>query len=97
MESPLSTLFCSSPAGDEVRTCTITTTTANELLRPIHDRMPVIIPKDKEDLWLDPSVEDREQLGSLLKRCDADEMEAWEASSKVNRPRYDSPENVKRT
>lgn len=75
-----------SPVGDETCTCTIITTTANELLSSIHDRMPVIIPKDKEDLWLDPSVEDTARLLELLKPYDTDEMEAWEVSPRVNRP-----------
>jgi putative SOS response-associated peptidase YedK len=84
-----------SPVGDEICTCTIITTTANELLKPIHDRMPVIIPQEKEDLWLDSSIEDKEQLLTLLKPYDADEMEAWEVSPAMNRPGYDSPENIK--
>ena len=84
-----------SPVGDETCTCTIITTTANELLSPIHDRMPVIISKDKKDLWLDPSMEDKEQLLSLLKPYPVNQMEVWEVSPKVNRPGYDSPDNIK--
>jgi putative SOS response-associated peptidase YedK len=57
--------------------------------------MPIIIPKDNEDLWLDPSVEDKEQLLSPLKPYPADEMEVWEVSPRMNRPGYDSPENIK--
>jgi putative SOS response-associated peptidase YedK len=83
-----------SPTGDEICTCTIITTTANELIRPIHERMPVIIPEDKEDLWLDSSTEDAAQLLSLLKPYDADEMEAWAVSPRMNRPGYDTPENI---
>ena len=83
-----------SPAGDEMCTCTIITTTANDLVKPIHERMPVIIPKDKEDLWLDPSVQDKEELLPLLKPYDADEMEAWSVSPMMNRPGYDVPENI---
>src|SRR5437868_9059552 len=47
-----------SPEGEELMTCAIITKEANELMRPIHERMPVIIAKDNEDLWLDPQVQD---------------------------------------
>ena len=56
-----------SPEGDTICTCTIITTEANELIQPIHDRLPVIIPRDKEDSWLDPNNEDKEGLLPLLK------------------------------
>ncbi|MFH1738985.1 MAG: SOS response-associated peptidase family protein, partial [bacterium] len=45
-----------------VKTCTIITTDANDLLKPIHDRMPVIVPKDKEALWMDPVAPDSREL-----------------------------------
>ena len=83
-----------SPVGDATCTCTIITTTANQLIRPIHERMPVIIPKDKEDLYLDPTIHDAEALLALLKPYPAEEMELWEVSPRMNRPGYDSPENI---
>ena len=46
------------PDGEIVRSCTIITTEANELLRPVHERMPVILPKEMESLWLDEDVQD---------------------------------------
>jgi SOS response associated peptidase (SRAP) len=48
-----------SPEGEEVTSCAIVTTEANDLMKTIHERMPVIIPKENEDLWLDPKVQDR--------------------------------------
>ncbi len=63
-------------AGERVRTCTIITTEANELIKPIHDRMPVIVLKEKEALWIDPAVQDLVALHSLLKPYPAAEMEA---------------------
>jgi putative SOS response-associated peptidase YedK len=83
-----------SPAGDEMCTCTIITTTANDLLKPIHDRMPVIIPERREDLWLDSAVQEKEELLPLLMPYDTGAMEAWEVSPRMNRPGYDSPENI---
>jgi putative SOS response-associated peptidase YedK len=47
------------PDGKEIRTCTIITINSNDLMRPIHDRMPVILPKDVEDHWIDPREGDR--------------------------------------
>lgn len=44
------------PDGSTLRTYTILTTEPNEVLRPIHDRMPVILPRDAEDAWLDPAT-----------------------------------------
>ena len=84
-----------SPAGVTMCTCAIVTTEANELVKPFHDRMPVILPRNEEDLWLDPAVQDKEDLLSLLKPYDADAIETWEVTAKMNRPEYNSPENIK--
>jgi putative SOS response-associated peptidase YedK len=84
-----------SPSGEIIiYTCTIITTTANELLKLVHDRMPVILPKSKEDIWLDSSREDKEEFLELLRPYDADKMETWEVSPRVNNPGYDFPENI---
>jgi putative SOS response-associated peptidase YedK len=83
-----------SSGGEMNCSCTIITTAANELLEPIHDRMPLIIPKDKEDLWLDPAVQDQDILSDLLKPYPAEKMELHEVSARVNSPRYDSPDAI---
>jgi putative SOS response-associated peptidase YedK len=67
-----------SPENKAVDTCTIITTDANELLRPIHDRMPVIVSKDKEALWIDPGVPDQRELATILKPYSAEEMKMAE-------------------
>ena len=84
-----------SPEEKTFCTCIITTTSANELLEPIHDRMPVIIPRDKEDLWLNPDEQDEDVLLGLLKPYPSEEMEMYEVSAKVNYPKYNSPEAIK--
>jgi putative SOS response-associated peptidase YedK len=84
-----------SPEGDHVSTCTIITTTANKLLEPIHDRMPVIIPKENRDIWLDPTNSDIDTLLPLLKPFSSEEMEAYDVTSRVNSPRFNSPDNIK--
>ena len=82
------------PLGDPLVTCTIITTVANELVRPIHDRMPVILPKDAEDFWLDSSVDDHRRLLDLLQPYPADEMAAYTVSKLVNSVKNDSPECI---
>jgi putative SOS response-associated peptidase YedK len=81
----------SPPLGEPLTTCTIITTEPNELVRPIHDRMPVILPKDVEDLWLDPEVEDHHRLLDLLQPYPANEMDGYAVSSLVNSVKNDSP------
>lgn len=83
-----------SPEGQNICTCTVLTTESNDLLSPIHDRMPVIIPRDKETLWLDPAVDDVETLKGLLKSFPSGEMELVRVSDRVNSPRYNSPDNI---
>ncbi|MEK6534249.1 MAG: SOS response-associated peptidase [Thermodesulfobacteriota bacterium] len=67
-----------SPENKPVKTCTIITTDANALLKPIHDRMPVIVPKDKEALWMDPGAPDPRELVAILKPYPAEEMKMAE-------------------
>lgn len=67
-----------SPERKPISTCTIITTQPNELVRSIHDRMPVIIPKDKEKSWIDPANDNQEMLLSLLKPYPAEEMVMFE-------------------
>ena len=83
-----------SPEGEKICTCTILTTESNDLISPIHDRMPVIIPRDKEDLWLDPAVNDVDMLKGLLTSIPSEEMEITMVSVRANSPRYNSPDNI---
>ena len=81
------------PKGEVVRSCAIITTSANELLGPIHDRMPVILPRELESLWLDHDIQDS-TLAGILTPHPADEMAVYEVSSMVNSPANDGPEMV---
>lgn len=80
------------PNGDPAGSCTIITTQANELLRPIHDRMPVILPRELESLWLDGGIQDSAALSSLLAPYDSDLMDVYEVSTLVNSAFNDGPE-----
>jgi len=83
------------PEGEILRTCTIVTTGSNDLLAPIHDRMPVIIgAKDRKE-WLDPNENDPARLTPLLVPFPSEEMEAWEVSRAVNSPANDGPQNIR--
>ena len=74
--------------GEIIESCTIITTTPNELVAPVHDRMPVILPTDAEAVWLDPSIS-KEHALSLLEPYPADLMLAMPASMRVNSVRND--------
>ena len=82
------------PDGNRVPSCAIITTAANELLRPIHDRMPVVLPKELEEFWLDASVEDAPTLTGIMASYPAGAMEAFEVSRLVNSVAKDAPEVV---
>jgi len=80
--------------GEPVESCTILTTDANELMQPIHERMPVILPPDQYDLWLDPRCQDSEKLAKLLRPFPSEEMLAYPVSTLVNNPNNDVPQCV---
>ena len=77
------------PDEGAVETCTILTTAANDVLAPIHDRMPVIVPPGEYDRWLDPSLRDPDSLAPLLVPFPPEEMLAFPVSPRVNAPSTD--------
>ena len=64
-----------SPDKKEINTCVIITTAANELIAPVHDRMPVILSREQERVWLDSNMVDVSGLLSVLKPYPAGEMD----------------------
>jgi len=83
-----------SPEGETVYSCTIITTAANELVASIHNRMPVILSKEAEKLWLNDET-DQKTLKDMLKPYPAELMDSYEISTMVNSPRNDVPEIFK--
>lgn len=83
-------------AGVALETCSILTTSANELLRPLHDRMPVILDPAGYALWLDPQVQTAEPLLPLMTQFPAGRMYRFPVSTLVNSPRNERPECVDR-
>ena len=82
------------PDGNRIPSCAIITTEANDVLRPIHHRMPVILPREMEGLWLDKSLEDPGALGSVLTPYPSCETEVYEVSTLVNSAANDGPEVI---
>jgi putative SOS response-associated peptidase YedK len=74
-----------------LETCTLLTTAANDLIRAIHDRMPVILGPAAYDAWLDPGCRDPRPLLPLLAPCPSDEMETFAVGNFVNSPSHESP------
>ena len=70
----------------------IVTTAANGFMSPVHDRMPVILSRRDEDMWLDPEVHEPERLNPLLKPCPNEWLAMTEVSSLVNSAKNNSPE-----
>ena len=74
--------------------CTIITTEANELLKEVHHRMPVILPREAEAVWLDPKIQDTETLLPLLRPYPGGLMEFYPVSRMVNSPANDLPDCI---
>ncbi len=77
--------------GAAIDSCTILTTTPNDLLRPLHHRMAVILGPEDYDLWLDPAIQEVERLQPLLRSYPPEKMEAYPVSRMVNNPANDDP------
>ncbi len=80
--------------GEILTTCTIITTGPNALMTAIHDRMPVILPRDSYSEWLDYSQTDGRAITRLLMPYPADQMIAYPVSRLVNNARADDPHMI---
>jgi len=80
--------------GTRLRTCTIVTTTPNDVVAELHDRMPVILPPSAWDRWLDPTDDDVDALTELLVPAPTAMTEIWPVSSDVSDVRKDGPHLV---
>jgi putative SOS response-associated peptidase YedK len=82
------------PDLSSIESCTLLTTEANDLMRPIHDRMPVILAPDAYQPWLDPSVQNSEEILPLLKPFPSETMIAYPVGTLVNNPAHDDPQCI---
>jgi SOS response associated peptidase (SRAP) len=79
--------------GSDLLTFTVITTNPNEVVLPMHDRMPVIVPEREYDRWLNVSDTQRLPL-DLLRPFDADRMTAWKVGKDVGNVKNDRPELI---
>jgi putative SOS response-associated peptidase YedK len=79
------------PDGGELETFTILTTSANKLVAPIHDRMPVILHPDTFSIWLSHNMHNPEQLQQLYQPYPAEKMTSHKVPDLVNNTRFDAP------
>lgn len=84
--------FWKSPEGEPIRSATIITTAANDLVRPVHERMPVMLSGDDLWTWLEGASES--DLLALLKPYPPEQMMRFPVSPMVNRPEYDRPDLI---
>jgi putative SOS response-associated peptidase YedK len=82
--------------GGPVESCAVLTTAANELVRPVHDRMPVILPGRHWVRWLDPAAQDAGGLLPLLRPWPGEAMRAYPVGPAVSNPRNDGPACLER-
>ncbi len=82
--------------GNELKTFTIITTNSNNTLKPIHNRMPVILEREFEEDWLDVKTHDFDSLKQMLKPYPDDKMIAYAVSTEVNNPSNDNPELIRK-
>jgi putative SOS response-associated peptidase YedK len=80
--------------GSQIYSATIITTEPNEILKPIHNRMPVILPAETYPTWLTPSEMAAEKLQHLLKPYPPDLMTFYPVSRRVNDPANDNPDVI---
>jgi putative SOS response-associated peptidase YedK len=84
------------PNGEEMETAAIVTTRANRTLAGIHERMPVVVPPEAFNMWLDCANVDDETAASLIAPASDDLLEAYEVSTAVNRTANDDPKLIER-
>ena len=82
------------PNGEEMETAAIVTTAANLQLAPLHNRMPVILPPEAFDLWLDHRAVDAETAAALIAPSREDLLEVHPVSDAVNRAADDTPQMI---
>ena len=83
------------PGGEIIETCSILTTDANELVRLVHDRMPVLLSASDFPLWLDHAMTEPDKLQHLYRPFAEDQLQKWEVAPLVNSTRNSSPECIK--
>lgn len=84
------------PGARVIETCTILTTSANKTMRPVHHRMPVILPRQDWKFWLRLEPEKNERLTGMLAPAPEDILRSWAVSKDVNKPGHEGPECIEK-
>jgi putative SOS response-associated peptidase YedK len=84
------------PDGRDIVSACVITTTSNEVMTPIHDRMPVLLAAGQFDAWLDPACRDTAALSHCLLPAPAGGMVAWQVSRRVSNTRNEGPDLIDR-
>ncbi len=82
------------PDGQPIDSCALLTTAANDLIRPLHVRMPVILSPSAYGAWLDPGIQDAERLQALLRPFPPEDMLLYAVGPGVNDPANDAPDCI---
>ena len=85
-----------SPDGEIIESCTILTTEPNTLVSDLHNRMPVIVPPEKYEVWLDPDVTDFAEIRDILQSYEPTLMRRYPVSTKLNNSKHDDAESAAR-
>jgi putative SOS response-associated peptidase YedK len=85
-----------SPDGEIIESCTILTTEPNTLVSDLHNRMPVIVPPEKYEVWLDPDVTDFVEIRDILQPYEPTLMRRYPVSTKLNNSKHDDAESAAR-
>jgi len=80
--------------GKEIHSYSIITTVPNTIVGKYHDRMPVILEKEEEDIWLNPDIVETDNLRPLLKPFPDDKLEEWEVGAEARNPINGYPEII---
>jgi putative SOS response-associated peptidase YedK len=80
-----------SPDGDQIKSACILTTSPNQIVKPVHERMPVILDSADYQAWLDPDEIKSEDLQDLMKPFPGERMDSYPVSTYVNSPKNNSP------
>ena len=75
--------------GESLESCSIIVMPANEVMRPLHDRMPAIIAPAHYDLWLDPKITDKDEIMGYINSAPSTSLVTYPVSTWVNSPKHD--------
>jgi putative SOS response-associated peptidase YedK len=81
--------------GRDLKTFTIITTEPNDVVKPVHDRMPVILTQENEKIWLNPDLSEPEDVMGVLRSYDPDDMVAYPVSKDVGNAKNNRPDLIK--